>query len=93
MKGGSLESGWLGTLLREWTVVTTINAGTGLPLTPLSRGGKRDRRHRHHPARLHEVPLYSAPAGLFLNPAAYTNPKPGHWGNAGRGSITGPGQF
>ena len=37
--------------------------------------------------------LYDAPAGFFLNPAAYTLPASGHWGNAGRNSITGPSQF
>jgi trimeric autotransporter adhesin len=30
---------------------------------------------------------------LFLNPAAYTVPMPGQWGNAGRDSIIGPAQF
>ena len=28
-----------------------------------------------------------------LNPAAYTAPQPGRWGNAGRNSVTGPAQF
>ena len=37
--------------------------------------------------------LYGAPTGLFLNPAAYRAPAAGQWGNAGRNSITGPGQF
>jgi hypothetical protein len=39
------------------------------------------------------APLYAAPAGLFLNPTAYTAPLPGQWGNAGRNSVTGPSQF
>jgi hypothetical protein len=39
------------------------------------------------------APLYAAPAGFFLNPAAYTAPLPGEWGNAGRDSIIGPSQF
>ena len=39
------------------------------------------------------APLYAAPPGLFLNPAAYTAPPRAQWGNAGRDSITGPGQF
>jgi len=30
---------------------------------------------------------------LFLDPAAYTAPLPGHWGSAGRNSIIGPAQF
>ena len=39
------------------------------------------------------APLYAAPSGLFLNPAAYTAPLAGQWGNAGRDSIIGPAQF
>src|ERR1019366_1595727 len=32
--GGTLLSGWRGTAFKEWTIVTTINAGSGLPLNP-----------------------------------------------------------
>jgi hypothetical protein len=39
------------------------------------------------------APLHAAPAGLHLNPAAYKAPVAGEWGDAGRNSITGPGQF
>jgi hypothetical protein len=39
------------------------------------------------------APLYAAPSGLYLNPAAYTAPLAGQWGSAGRDSIIGPGQF
>jgi hypothetical protein len=35
----------------------------------------------------------AAPAGYYLNPAAYAVPAPGQWGNAGRNSVTGPAQF
>ncbi len=37
--------------------------------------------------------MTDAPEGRHLNPAAYTAPLPGQWGNAGRDSITGPAQF
>jgi hypothetical protein len=37
--------------------------------------------------------ITAAPAGLFLNPAAFQAPAPGQWGNAARNSITGPTQF
>ena len=37
--------------------------------------------------------IYAAPPGTNLNKAALAPPAPGEWGNAGRNSITGPGQF
>ncbi|HEY3938870.1 MAG TPA: carboxypeptidase regulatory-like domain-containing protein [Bryobacteraceae bacterium] len=92
--GGTLLTGWKGALLKEWTFLTQITAGSGLPLTPV------------YPAAVNGTgvtgtirpdytgaPLYAAPSGLSLNPAAYTAPAPGQWGNAGRNSITGPAQF
>ena len=33
--GGTLMSGWRGALFKDWTVATQINAGSGLPLTPV----------------------------------------------------------
>jgi hypothetical protein len=94
MHGGTLLNGWRGALLKEWTFLSTIAAGTGLPNTPVY---------------LEAVPgtgvtgsirpditgqaIYAAPSGLFLNPAAYTEPAPGQWGTAGRNSITGPNTF
>ena len=35
MAGGTLLSGWRGTLFKGWMFTSTISAGTGLPLTPL----------------------------------------------------------
>ena len=81
-------------LFREWTVVTQLNYGTGLPLTPTSfspvsgtgvTGSIR--------ANYTGADPYDAPAGLHLNPAAYTAPGADQWGNAGRNTITGPAQF
>jgi hypothetical protein len=91
---GFLTSGRSGAFFREWTVVTQINYGTGLPLTPTSfssvhgtgvTGSIR--------ANYTGADPYDAPAGLHLNPAAYTAPAPDQWGNAGRNTITGPAQF
>ena len=92
--GGALASGWKGALLKEWTMLTQITAGSGLPLTPLylSAVGGTGVTGSIRPDYT-GAPLYAAPAGLFLNPAAYTAPAPGQWGNAGRNSITGPSQF
>jgi hypothetical protein len=92
--GGTLLTGWRGAAFKEWTVATNVNAGTGLPLSPVysatTAGSGVNQNLRPDFTGLS---VNSAPAGLFLNPAAYTAPAPGTWGNAGRDSITGPSQF
>jgi trimeric autotransporter adhesin len=92
--GGTLLSGWRGALLKEWITGTTINAGTGLPLTPTvlaaqtGTGVSGTLRPDYTGA-----PLYAAPPGYDLNPAAYALAPLGEFGNAGRNTITGPVQF
>jgi trimeric autotransporter adhesin len=92
--GGTLLGGWRGALFKEWTVATQITAGSGLPLTPVyfaavpGTGVTGSYRPDYTGA-----PLYAAPPGLFLNPAAVRTPAAGQWGDAGRNSITGPAQF
>ena len=92
--GGTLLSGWKGRLFKEWTVLTQFNVGSGLPETPIYLatvpGTGVTGTIRPDETR---APLSSAPAGLFLNPAAYRAPAPGQWGNAGRDSIIGPSVF
>lgn len=93
LRGGSLLSGWRGALIKEWTASTQINAASGLPLTPIYQAvvpgtGVMGIRPDYTGA-----PLYDAPSGLFLNPAAYVVPPAGQWGNAGRNTIIGPQQF
>jgi hypothetical protein len=92
--GGTMVNGWRGALFKEWTIASQINAGSGFPLTPVYplavvgtgvTGPVRPDSTR--------VDVNAAPAGLYLNPAAYKAPAPGQWGNAGRNSITGPAQF
>jgi hypothetical protein len=92
--GGSLMSGWRGRLLKEWTVITQVAAGTGLPETPVYfatvPGAAFTGTIR---PTLTGASLYKASPDLHLNPAAYSAPVAGQWGTAGRNSITGPGQF
>jgi hypothetical protein len=94
LRGGALANGWRAALLKEWTFGSQITSGSGLPLTPVYLAAVRGTgvtgsiRPDYTGAA-----LYDAPAGLFLNPAAYTAPAPGKWGNAGRNSINGPAQF
>ncbi len=86
--------GWKTALLKEWTLSGQLNAASGYPLTPvypaavLGTGVTGPVRPDYAGAD-----IKAAPAGLHLNPAAYTAPAAGHWGNAGRNSITGPSQF
>ena len=92
--GGTLLSGWKGTAFKEWTVTSEIKAATGLPLTPVYLAPVRGTGVTGSIRPDYTgVPLYDAPPGLFLNTAAFTAPAAGKWGNAGRNSITGPGQF
>ncbi|HYP15291.1 MAG TPA: carboxypeptidase regulatory-like domain-containing protein [Bryobacteraceae bacterium] len=92
--GGGLAAGWRASLLKEWTLGAQLSAGSGLPLTPVYLAAVEGTgvTGSIRPDYTGE-PLYDAPAGFFLNPAAYTAPPAGRWGNAGRNSITGPRQF
>lgn len=92
--GGTLMSGWKGALFKEWTGLAQITAASGKPQTPVypiavpGTGATGSIRPDYTGA-----PIYQAPEGLYLNPAAYASPHPGQWGTAARNSITGPDQF
>jgi hypothetical protein len=94
VRGGALLSGWRGKVSRDWTFISQVIAGSGLPQTPIyltavqGTGVTGSIR-----PNFTGMPLYSAPAGLSLNPAAYAPPASGQWGNAGRDSITGPSEL
>ena len=94
LEGGTLMRGWGGRLFKEWTVLTSITAGTGMPETPsyLATVPGTGFYNTIRPS-LTGAPIYAAAEGLHLNVAAYSAPLPGQWGTAGRDSITGPGQF
>ena len=92
--GGTLVSGWKAALLKGWTFLTSVNAGSGLPETPIflaalpGTGVTGTIR-----PNVTGVAIHAAPSGLFLNPAAYAPPASGQFGNAGRDSIVGPTVF
>jgi outer membrane receptor protein involved in Fe transport len=92
--GGALLGGWRGKVLRRWTVLGQIVAGSGLPETPVYLAAVTGTgvTGSIRPS-ITGAPLYAAPAGRHVNPAAYMAPLAGAWGDAGRNSITGPGQF
>lgn len=89
--GGTLLSGWRGKVFKEWTVLAQINAGSGLPETPvyLAPVPGTGVTGTIRPDRT-SAPLYVQENGYFLNSAAYASPVSGQWGNAGRNSIRGP---
>jgi hypothetical protein len=94
VRGGTLLRGWKGAAYKGWTIIANITAGSGMPLTPVYIAAVRNTgvtgslRPDYTGA-----PVYAAPTGRFLNPAAYAAAAAGLWGNAGRNSITGPDQF
>jgi hypothetical protein len=92
--GGALWNGWRGRLLKEWTLVSTIAKGTGLPETPiyLAAAPETGVTGTIRPDVTGKS-LHAQAPGYFLNAAAYAAPAAGQWGNAGRDSITGPNQF
>lgn len=92
--GGTLLHGWKGRLYKEWAVAGEINAATGRPLTPIYYAALNGTGYTGvvRPDRT-SLSVYDAPAGRYLNPAAFTAPQAGAFGNAGRYSITGPGQL
>ena len=91
--GGALLSGWRGLLVKEWTFATQINVSSGLPLTPIYPVGVDGTGITGIRPNYTGEPLYDAPPSVFLNKAAFVAPPLGQWGNAGRDSIIGPGQF
>ncbi|MES2393545.1 MAG: carboxypeptidase regulatory-like domain-containing protein [Acidobacteriota bacterium] len=92
--GGTLLTGWKGKAFKEWTVLTRITAGSGLPETPvyLATVPGTSVTGTIRPDRT-AASIYSGPTGHALNAAAYAGPASGQWGNAGRDSIKGPNQF
>jgi hypothetical protein len=92
--GGSLMGGWRGNLLKRWTMLGQIGAGSGLPETPIylaavpGTGVTGSIR-----PKVTGASVYDAPSGFHLNAAAYAAPTTGQWGDARRNSITGPSTF
>jgi hypothetical protein len=94
LEGNSLLGGWRGRALKEWTLVGTLNFGTGLPETPIYTAtvpgtGFSDMIRPD----LTGAPIYRSGTNTHLNAAAFSAPTNGQWGTAGRNSITGPNQL
>jgi hypothetical protein len=93
MHGGALLSGWRGLILKGWTFQSNISVGSGMPFTPiwyqpLQGSGAGVVRPEYVGGN-----VYGGPGGLFLNPAAFSAPPTGQFGDVGRNSLYGPNQF
>jgi hypothetical protein len=92
--GGGLLTGLRGALVKGWIVTSQLTVGSGFPLTPvyLTSVAGTGVTGTLRPA-LTGAPVDEQPSGYYLNPAAYSAPAAGDWGNAGRNSVRGPKQF
>ncbi len=94
LHGGTLFNGWRGRLLKDWTISNELNVGSGKPETPIylaavpGTGVTGSIR-----PNLTGTSVYRNDGGYFLDSAGYAAPTAGQWGDAGRNSITGPGQL
>jgi trimeric autotransporter adhesin len=93
--GKTLMSGWKGLAYKEWTIVTNINVGSGLPETPtfISSLVGANCSSCIRPNYVAGQSIGKVGNGSYLNPAAFVAPALGQFGNARRDSITGPNQF
>jgi hypothetical protein len=92
--GGTLLTGWKAKAFKEWTVLSRISAGSGLPETPdfLTAVPGTGITGTIRP-NLTGAPVFQALGGHSLNAAAFSAPSAGQWGATRRDSIAGPDQF
>jgi trimeric autotransporter adhesin len=94
--GSTLAEGWKGSfvnLSRGWTLTGQLTAGSGLPLTPVYFAPVTGTGVTGTLRPDEREPIEAIPPGSYANPRAFAFPTEGHWGNAGRNSLTGPAQF
>jgi hypothetical protein len=81
--------------LKDWTLQGTVNLASSTPLTARVLGNQADTGGTGSlgSGRADATGLSADCCGAFFNPAAFTIPIPGQFGNAGRNTIEGPGTF
>jgi hypothetical protein len=81
--------------LKDWTLQGTVNLASGTPLTARVLGNQADTGGTGSvgSGRADATGLSIGCCGAFFNPASFTIPIPGQFGNAGRNTIEGPGTF
>ena len=91
--GGMLLTGLKGALIKGWVFSTQMTTGSGSRLTPTYRLTSVAGVTGTVRADLTGEPIDAAPAGYYVNPAAFAPPAAGTWGTAGRNSLRGPNPF
>jgi len=91
-RGGSLMKGFKGAMLKDWSFTTNLSVATGSPETPSVVSRTLGGTGISGPLRAF---YWGGPIFLngVLNPAVFTQPPTGEYGNAGRDIITGPSMF
>lgn len=81
--------------LKDWTLQGSTNLTSGSPMTARVLGNQSDTGGTGAvgSGRADATGLGVDCCGLFFNPAAFTIPPSGRFGNAGRNTIEGPGTF
>jgi len=91
-RGVLAGSGWLAKLLQQWSLSGGLTATSGTPLTARVLGNLADTGGTgaigSGRADATGLPIHSGSG--FFNLAAFTVPRPGTFGNAGRNTIDGP---
>lgn len=86
---------WYGKLMKNWTLSGNVSYQSGSPFTAQVLGNRSDSSGTGvvGSSRADATGLPVELAGVFFNPAAFTLPAAGFYGNAGRNTITGPASF
>jgi hypothetical protein len=97
INGMMRNGGWKTHLLAGWTFNGTLTAATGMPLTAYVAGNVANTGGvaglgGNLRAEATGLPVTGGNYPYF-NELAFTTPPSGQYGDAGRGTITGPGQF
>jgi trimeric autotransporter adhesin len=91
--GGGVRRGLLGRIVNNWAMNADVVSGSGTPRTPVYLVRPVAGVSGTVRGSLTGLPIDEAPEGFYANPAAFTTPAPGAWGDAPRNSIRGPAQF
>ena len=92
MGGGTLLSGWKGALFKDFTIGATLNAHSGNPSTATVGGSNSQVSGTAiaNTVRADATGESIHAAGMLFNTAAFVDPAPGMWGDAGRNTMPGP---